>query len=450
MANVIKFPHPLPPIQPIAHFIRLGEQGYTKLANLHAAGRLSASRVVADASKIKFQKELVAAFRAQGAEIVLDTRVAELSAIEKFSGLARGAPWATAELGRPLLPDDFAANSRNDVISSIARFAVEYQADAVLAPTHYIGDPNYSGWFEIDRASCRALRIALDREGGRSIAIDYLLIASRTDFDDDTERRHIVHGLDDLPFENLWVRASGFGSDGTPLGTRRFITSMQHLHNLGKPVIADYLGGIVGEAALAFGAISGIAHGVGERERFDAGSWHKPPVKNEDGKGGRAIRVAISGISRSMTVNEVELLASAKGGRKLVVCCDRACCPHGLKNMVEDSRQHAAYQSMQAIEELAGVPDLNRPQHFLQGRMTQVERTARAVKELKMSAGDALEKKIDLEKFQKRLSKHSRDMENMHKTLDDLFESRIEGAPRARAVPQRKANLRSQPRTESK
>ncbi|MCZ4093426.1 hypothetical protein [Sinorhizobium psoraleae] len=349
-----------------------------------------------------------------------------------------------------MLPEDFSKASGKDIVGAIARFAVEYQVDAVLAPGHYLGDPDFRNWFEVDRQSCIDLRAALDREGGQSIAIDYLLIASRTSFDDDTERRHFVHGLDDLPFENLWVRASGFGADGTPLGTRRFITSMQHLHNLGKPVIADYLGGLVGEAALAFGAISGIAHGVGERERFNAGSWHKPPVKSEDGKGGRATRVSIAGISRTMTVNELELLASAKGGRKLVVCCDRSCCQHGLRNMLDDPRQHAVYQSMQVIEDLAGVPDLNRAQHFLQGRMTQVERTARAVKDLKIAAEDAVEKKVDLEKFQNRLSKHSRDMENMHKTLDDLFESRIEGAPRARAIAQRKASLRRQPKTESK
>lgn len=56
MENVIQFPHPTAPVQPIAHFIRLGEWGYNKLANLHAIGRLPARRVVVDASRMKHQK----------------------------------------------------------------------------------------------------------------------------------------------------------------------------------------------------------------------------------------------------------------------------------------------------------------------------------------------------------------------------------------------------------
>jgi len=55
------------------------------------------------------------------------------------------------------------------MFGQIARFAIEYQVDAVLAPTHFVGDPNFKGWFTVDQASCRALRRALDREGGSAI-----------------------------------------------------------------------------------------------------------------------------------------------------------------------------------------------------------------------------------------------------------------------------------------
>lgn len=56
MANVIPFPHPTSPVQPVAHFIRLGESGYQKLASLHAAGRFPARRVVVDAPRLKHQQ----------------------------------------------------------------------------------------------------------------------------------------------------------------------------------------------------------------------------------------------------------------------------------------------------------------------------------------------------------------------------------------------------------
>ena len=111
---VIPFPHSTAPIGPVGHFIRLGESGYQKLASLHAAGRLPATRVVADASKIRHQKELLEAFRAAGTEIVLDTKVAELGSQEKFAGYAHGAPWASLVEGQPLGPDVFAANAAEE------------------------------------------------------------------------------------------------------------------------------------------------------------------------------------------------------------------------------------------------------------------------------------------------------------------------------------------------
>lgn len=101
MVNVIQFPHATSPVQPIAHFIRLGESGYHKLEALHAVGRLPASRAVVDASRALNQKELMAALRADGAELVLDPKVAELSAREKFQGVAAKTPWAMVGNGAP-------------------------------------------------------------------------------------------------------------------------------------------------------------------------------------------------------------------------------------------------------------------------------------------------------------------------------------------------------------
>jgi hypothetical protein len=450
MANVVQFPHATPPVQPVALFLRLGETGYQKLANLEATGRLPVTRVVADASRVRHQKELLGAFRAKGAEIVLDTKVAELSAVEKHTGFAHFAPWAAIGEGKPLSPERFTANDPAHIYGQIARFAVEYGVDAVLAATHYVGDPLFGDWFDVDRKGCWALRRALDKEGGGGIAIDYPLIVPHVMLNDDAARSGFLGGLADLPFDNLWVRASGFGNDAAPLTTRRFIGAMGALHNLGKPIVADYLGGLVGQAALAFGAISGIAHGVGERERFDARSWHRPAKKNPDGKGGRAVRILIPGLDRSATIPELELMASARGGRRLVCCNDRACCPHGLQDMKKDPRQHAAYQSIAAIRDLAAVPDLSRESHFLNGRMAEVDRQARLIKELKFSAEEAKTIKVDSIALTKRLVEHSKQVEKMRLSLEDLHETRGEGAPRGRAVETRIRPSGSTARTEEK
>jgi len=210
-AQILPLPNVRAPAQPIADFLRIGPTRHHLLADLHAEGRLPARRIVVDASRLRHQKELIDAFRAAGAEIVLDTKVAELAAQAKFEGFARGAPWSACSDGRPLGPEHFGRHAPSDVIGQIARFAVEYGVHAVLAPGHFLSEGNRSHWFEVDRDACVALRAALDREGGGAIGIDYLLIVPHVALNNDVIRLNIAAALDGLPFDNLWVRASGFG-----------------------------------------------------------------------------------------------------------------------------------------------------------------------------------------------------------------------------------------------
>jgi hypothetical protein len=364
---------------------------------------------------------LVKALRADGAEIVLDTKAAELASAAKFRGFASGAPWSGAADNEPLGPKHFSKRSASDVIGRIARFAVEEQVHAVLAPGHFLREGIGSEWFAVDRDACLALRAALDREGGREIGIDYALILGHTALNDHGSRGEIIAGLQDLPFDNLWIRASGFGSDAPPATTQRFITALSGLHNLGKPIVADYLGGLVGLASIAFGAVCGLAHGVGERERFDARSWHVPPQARNDEGGGPAVRVAVSSLGKSLTLRELELLAKAKGAARLVVCNDRDCCRHGLDDMTQNPRRHAAYQWFARVRDIEGTPDLSRARHFLEGEMTRVDRSARQVKNLKI--GD--------EGMTRRLVEHSRRLERMRATLEHLYETRGDDHPRS-------------------
>jgi hypothetical protein len=410
------------PAQPVADFLRIGDTGHLLLADLHAEGRLPAQRVVVDASRLRYQRELVEAFRADGAEIVLDTKAAELSVPAKCGAHTRGAPWFTVNNGEPLGPVHFGKSAPSDVIGQMARFAREHRVHAVLAPSHFLREGSKSPWLAVDRDACLRLRAALDREGGSEIAIDYPLILAHTALNDHGVRGEIVAGLTGLPFDNLWVRASGFGSDGAPATTRRFITALWGLHNLGKPIIADYLGGgLVGLASIAFGAVCGLAHGIGERERFDARSWHKPPQPRSDESGGPPVRAAVPGLDKSLTVAELKLLAKAREGTRLVVCLDRACCRNGLDDMIRNPRHHAAHQRFERIRELARTPDSNREQHFLDGEMTRVDRTARQVKELRTGE----------EQMTRRLLEHSRRVERLRTTLEHLHWMRRDDHPRS-------------------
>lgn len=432
--KILPFPLPQSVRSPIGHFIRIGE-AHKKLADLHASGRLPATRVVVEASRFRHQKELISELQGDGAEIVLDTEVAELAALGKISSHSRQAPWAAIAQGGLLGPEFFSVDSAHDVIGRIARFAVENHVNAVLAPTHHLEDPKCSDWLQIDIRACSALRDALDREGGKHIALDYPVIVSNVRLNEGAFRGEFLEMIADAPVRQIWVRASGLGTDAGPLTLKRYISSMAALHNLGKPVIADQLGGLPGLAAVAFGAISGFAHGIGERERFFSGDWFRAPLPRKDDDGfGRPARIIVPGLGKSFTRNELELLAAAKGAHRLVVCGDRHCCPHGLRDMLDDPRRHAAYQVFESINSMENVPPLSREHYFLNGPMVNATRLARDIKNLKISGSEAEKRRIDSGKLAQRLHDYSFKIEKIGTTLERLHETRGDETPRARPV----------------
>ena len=419
----------------LAHFVRIGE-AHKKLADLHASGRFPTERIVVEASRLRYQKELIEALREDGVRIILDTEVAELAAPSRVAGHSRHAPWASSGQGGLLGPEHFKGNAPSDVIGQIARLATQSQiVDAVLAPAHYLGDPAFSDWLVVDRRACALLRAALDREGGQHISIDYPVIVPHTLLNSDAFRGELIEAIADLPVDNVWIRASGLGSDAGPLMMKRYLSAMAGLHNLGKPIIADQLGGLSGLIAMAFGAVSGVAQGIGERERFDARAWYQPPPeRKDDDEFGRAVRIGIPGLGRTATIKELELLAKAQGGRKLVACGDRRCCLHGLKDMIDDPRRHAAYQAFSRVRALEEIPHLSREHYFINGPMADADRLARRIKDLKPPESEAALREIDPSKLMKRFHDYSRKMEKLRRTLEKIHEARSDETPRARPV----------------
>jgi len=407
-----------PQAQPIPHYIRLGESGHRQLARLHAEGHFSPRRVVVDASRFAWQCDLVAALQADGAQIVLDTKAAELAAPGLFDGRAQGAPWGFAGHGRPLGPEHFAPDARRDLVGSMARFAVATGVDAVLAPGHFLEHGPASEWFAVDRVACLALRDALDREGGKRIRIDYALLLPRAALDEAAARAHLVDGLKDLPFENLWIRAAGFGALAGPAATRQYLASVTGLSALGKPIVADCLGGLVGLAAHAFGAVAGLAEGVGERERFDVRHWTRPRPPGERPGVRRARRVIVPGLGRALTSRDLSQLAAARGGRRLISCADPACCPRGLDDMLADPRRHNFSCRAAQVRALEQIPAHDRARHFLDGEMTRAVRLARQMTTLR----------VDDAALAKRLADHAARTEKLQAVLEDLSRQTVEGS----------------------
>lgn len=430
MTNVIEFKSAT---KPIAQFVRI-DDAHRKYGDLYAAGRFPIRRAVFDASRVLTQKELIAALKRSGVEIVLDTEVAELASREKYKTHVKKAPWAAAAEGKPLSAAYFDGTfSQLDLISWIARFAVENGVDTVLAPTHFLADRDYGGWLNLDYTSCTALRQALDREGGSRVAIDYPVIHTHTLLNQLPVRDKLVERIAGLPIDNIWVRASGLGNEPKPQTVKQFLASLYDLQRIGKPIVMDHVDGLMAQALLAFGGVSGVSHGIGERARFDAGDWHKEPQQRaDDKKFSRATYIAVPGLGRRLQSKEFELLAGARGGHKYLGCQDQ-CCAHGVRDMLSDPRQHAAFQAIAPVRRLAEVPDLNREGFFLDKPLREAERLARNIKDLNPAKIDAEKAQVDLESLKRRLTEYHRGIGKFGDALSLLHDERGDDAPRARA-----------------
>lgn len=388
MANVIPLPTARGAATPLDLFLRLGEAHYAQAAILYAEGRLPIRRAVFDASKVRHQADFLRTLRDDGVEVMLDTKAAELGALTRYQGRPSGAPWSDGALH---LPTQFDETRCRTFVEAIASEAVERGFDRVLSPSHFLGKGLLDPWFKIDIRLCVMLRDALDRASGKHIAIDYCLIIEEAKLRDDAVRSAIINQLAPLPFENLVLRASHFGADAAAPKLRNVINMLDRFTAISRPVIVDHVGGLVGRALLAFGVASGVAHGLDEHLRFDATPWNRPPKEtpeeDEGRRGGAAKRVSIALLDRSLTVPELNALARAKGGHRLLVCQDPNCC-RSLSDMVNHSKRHAIAQELKAINALNQVPDLMRPQHFLEKEVADADRFARQVKELKPAAAE--------------------------------------------------------------
>ncbi len=415
MSNVIQL-HP--DREPVGQFIRIG-RGYSQLDALLGSGRLRLDRAVFNAGAVERQRDLLNALQAKHYEVVLDTTVAELSVVGRFGGACSRAPWAVS--GRPLVPSDIEQSS---FVENIARFAVKDHFSAVLSPTHFISAAN-DPLLLTDRKACINLHAALDKEGGRNIGLDYVLALPNRVLKDPAQRAVILQKLSGLPFENLWLRVSQFGADATGLGVRRYIEATQKITPFGHPIIIDGVAGLAALAVIAFGAAGGVAHGVGDMERFDASDWNTPPKEKDSF--GLPTRVLVPALDRQLTRKQFDAIMAAPGGRKAILCSDVDCCPRGLTDMWQDPKAHYLYQRRRPLENLSSIPNLRRAQHFIEFELAAVERKARSFARLKISDSETA----------KVVSKESTRLERLSPILEHLHDMGMPGqrsiAPRFRA-----------------
>jgi hypothetical protein len=397
-----------PKLEPIGHFIRIGSSGHHQLATLHSSGRLPVRRVIAEAASLKPQRELLELLRNAGAELTLDTRIAELS--EPGSHVA-SAQWLTSvDKTRPMIPRDFSRDGSRRIAVEVATCAVENAIDAVLVPSHFVIDAQ-SPWWPIDLQFCADLRDALNEMGGVNIRTDYSLITTYGTLREPEQRQAILTRLQDLPFDNLWLRISDFGADATPTAVRRYISAIADFHALERPLVADYIGGLAGLAVAAFGATGAIAHGVSEKERFDVRPWRIP---RKPGGGGQTGRVYLPALDRYFKIDEARALLDVRGARRLLACEDRNCCPRGADDTFNNPKAHFITQRLAQLSDLSDTPEHRRVSRFLDFHLASADRRARLA--TKLDPGDSATK-LALQKTSLRLDRMRDVLGNLDQTM---------------------------------
>ncbi len=368
--------HPRPSV--IGGFLRVGHTDHRRLEELHAAGTLKFNRSVFDAAHIDKQIVLLRALKGSGHEVVLDPKFAEMAAIGQFESSVRKLPCANPNA--PWKANDFGRESNFNPARLIAEFALRHGVDAVLSPSHLVETVD-DAWWDVDRSLTEQLRLELDRNGGSDIAIDYQVITTSALLRDHKGRGKIISAVENLPIQNVWLKISGFGATATGAGTRAYIESVRDLHAMGRPLIADAAGGFAGLAGAAFGAVTGISHGVCQKESFGANLWKRP----RSGKGGgTGTRIYIPDLDRYFTEEQLDAVFAAKGGKARVGCTDTSCCPR-REDQIEHSDAHMLTRRSRQLEDLSRVPELRRAEHLLLHLIDHVVRSARQCARLKLT-----------------------------------------------------------------
>ena len=374
VSNIVQLFDPPPKPREIAQAVRIGFSEHLQAEHLIGSNKLTARRFVIEAAHAVRHAHLLQTLRDAGMEIVLDTNVAELSVPGRFSGSMKDAPWAVD--GRMLDADDAVPATNRSFIEPIARFAVKEGFTAVQAPAHLLADER-TDWLSIDLRAAEALRIALDREGGSHIAVDYPLIISYAQLRDPAFRKRVLEGLASMPEGHLWIRTSGFGGNATATGMARYVEAVHALHDLDRPIMADQVGGLAAIAACAFGATSGYSTGIDSKQKFDAGSWLKTDKR---GGGGGGKRIYLPGLDQTLSVEDARgLFNDAKTSRQFLGCRDATCCGD-IEKMLANPEAHRMVQETRVVEALSNTPESDRTDEFrkhVERRRQEAQRATR-------------------------------------------------------------------------
>jgi len=362
--NVIRLPRPAsarPQSGKLGLYFRPGWNQHKDMLNALASGKKDFTGLIIDAGNIEHRHhELVSHAHQVGLDVVLDPKTQAMATPGGYTTSMAQLPWGA---GRPHTVDDFEGDSGRAIARAIVRFAKDNNCTQILGPTHLINGPN-DRWLRRDIDNMGHVQSALD-EDGNAIQLIYPLAVSMQVLRDPLQRDALITALADAPMDALWLKIDNFGSDASGEKTVAYIRAVRAFHALGKPIIADHVGGLSALGLLSFGAVGGIAQGLTMLEAFKASRWKRPPREGRS-LGGPLSRVYLPHVDLMLKPAEAEaFISSSTRTRSRFGCRDTHCCPSGLKDMVSDPVKHFMHQRCSEITQISQRPGTVRVNEYL-------------------------------------------------------------------------------------
>ena len=362
--NVIRLPRPndaRPASDRLGLYLRVGFNQHSELLEVMAGGEHDFHGLVIEAQHAKRHAELRSHALRAGMDVVLDPKTHAMALPGSFGEGLAALPWSNEEHHTAR---DFEGDAGRAIAEKIAHSAVGNGFTQVLGPTHLLSGAN-DRWLRLDIANMGHLHTFLDAAGS-GIELIYPLALPIGVWRDPVERAAIVAAIADAPADSLWLRIENFGSGETGDKTIAYIEAAREFHDLGIPVIADHAGGLSGLGLLAFGAVSGLAHGITMLEGFKAYSWRRPRMERPQ-SGGPVTRVYIPRLDLHLTKEEARaFLKSSTRTMGRFGCRDTHCCPGGIDATLDNPTRHFVHQRSNEIAVMSGVPQSLRPTGYLE------------------------------------------------------------------------------------
>lgn len=407
MASVTSiYPRIVRPVQdPPGLYFRISNNDQATISDLISGGVGNFSGIVIAARTSKVQARVREAALSKRLDVILDPQTIQLATPGGFSEALGSLPWGS---GRVHTVNNF---DINETARTVAKFVVENGYSAVMAPTHYIDDFD-SPWLGIDSDTTNRLREELDNLGAKQIPIIYPVVLPYSAFRTHGTIAPLISSLRSTAIDAIWIRVANFGSDATPTALRNFISEASAFHTLNLPVVADCVGGVIGQALVAFGAVSGVASGITVNERFDVTAWMKPRA---DSSGfGLGSRVYIPALDLLFKRDDACALLDSSKAKAILGCTDTNCCPRGIVDTLDNPYRHFAYQRIHEIGDLGAYPESLRALKFLESFRRKTDITLRAATQIQISP------EID-----KRIQKQRLRLDALRIAMGDLLQQEV-------------------------